>query len=113
MRLKTKILGLDAGGKPIIILNQIDADDLGIKSLGRVKLQSNKKELTAIVNITTRVVPHGFIGIYDEVKNFLNSHEFESITFGRFNFDDGGYVLSESTNMIIKTVENGKFVEVN
>jgi len=75
MRLKTKILGLEAGGKPIVVLNKDDADDLGIKSLGRVRLQYNKKELTAIVNVTKRVALRGAIGIYDEVKNFLDLKE--------------------------------------
>jgi len=75
MRLRTKILGLEAGGKPIVVLNKDDADDLGIDSLGRVSLQYNKKSLTAIVNVTTKVVLHGVIGVFDEVKNFLDLKE--------------------------------------
>lgn len=72
MKLRTKILGLEAGGKPIVVLNKEDSDDLGIRSQSRVRLQYNKKELTAIVNTTTRVVPKGYIGIFEEVKNSLN-----------------------------------------
>lgn len=75
MKLRVKILGLEAGGKPIIILNKEDADEVGIRSLGRVRLQFNKKELTAIVNITTKVVSKGNIGVYDEVKSSLGLEE--------------------------------------
>jgi len=72
MKLKVKFLGLEAGGKLIVILNQEDAEDLGIRSLGRVRLCSSQKELTAILNITTRVVPKGHVGIYEEVRNSLD-----------------------------------------
>jgi len=75
MRLKTKILGIDAGGKPIVVLNKDDADELGIRSLGRVRLQCNKKELTCIVNLTTKIVERGKIGVYEEVRDSLDLKE--------------------------------------
>lgn len=75
MKLKTKILGLEAGGKPIVILNKLDADDLGIRSLDRVRLQSNGKELTAIVNITKSLQLKGMIGVYSEVITSLGLKE--------------------------------------
>jgi AMP phosphorylase len=79
VRLKVKILGLEAGGKPIVILNSYDADDLGIKSLSRVRLVVDKNELTCIVNVTTKVVPKGYIGVYEEVKNSLNLKEHSDV----------------------------------
>lgn len=75
MKLKVKILGLEAGGKPIVIINHEDAEDFGIQSLGRVNLQTNKKSLTTIVNITTKIVPKGWIGVYEEVRNPLRLKE--------------------------------------
>jgi AMP phosphorylase len=39
----------------------------------------NRKEITAIVNITTRVVPRGHIGVYEEVKNSLELRENEYV----------------------------------
>jgi AMP phosphorylase len=75
MKLRAKLLGLEAGGKPIVILNHEDAEDLGIKSLGRVKLASKNKKLTAIVNLTTRVVSKGHAGIYNEVRSSLDLKE--------------------------------------
>lgn len=75
MRLKTKFLGLETGGKPIVILNKEDADEIGIRSLGRVKVQQSKNQLTAIVNTATRVIGKGYIGISEEVKISLNLKE--------------------------------------
>jgi len=75
MKLKTKILGIEAGGKAIVILHEEDAEDLGIMSLARVRLQANGKELTGIVNVTTKAVSKGFIGVYEEVRSSLNVEE--------------------------------------
>jgi len=75
LNLKVKFLGLETGGKPIVILNKEDADDLGIRSLGRVRVQQGKKQLTAIVNTTTRVIGKTHIGVSDEVKKSLNLQE--------------------------------------
>lgn len=71
LKLKAKILGLEAGGKPIVILHHDDAADLGVRSLSRVKLRYRGNEATAIVNTTTRVIGHGNIGISEEVKDIL------------------------------------------
>jgi AMP phosphorylase len=79
MKLKAKFLGLEAGGKPIIVLNKEDSDELGITSLARVKLAYKGKELTAIANITTKIVNEGEIGVYEEVREKLNVKENEDI----------------------------------
>jgi len=71
MKLRAKVIGLEAGGKSIVILHHDDASDLGARSLSRVKVQYRGNEITAIVNTTTRVVGHGNIGISEEVKNAL------------------------------------------
>ena len=75
MRLKTKFLGLETGGKPIVFLNKEDADDLGVRSLGRVRVQQNKSHLTAIVNTTTKMIGKNYIGVSEEVKNCLKLKE--------------------------------------
>ena len=71
MQLKAKILKIDAGGKNIVILNKEDAEELGIKSLARIKLNFGGKRITAIVNVSEKIVKKGWIGIYDEVKKCL------------------------------------------
>jgi AMP phosphorylase len=75
MKLKIKFLDVEAGGKPIVVLNKEDAEELGVKSLGRVFLQFDKRQFIAIVNIATRIIPKGTIGVYEEVRNSLNLKE--------------------------------------
>lgn len=74
MKLRVKIVGLEVGGKPIVILHKEDAEDLGIRSQGRIVVKASK-ELTAITNITTRLVSKGVIGVSEEVKDMLNLKE--------------------------------------
>lgn len=75
MELRTKFLGLEAGGKSVVVLNKEDAEDLGVSSLGRVRLKFGEKELTAIVNTTTKLISEGEIGVYEEVRNSLSLKE--------------------------------------
>ena len=75
MNLKVKTLGLEAGGKFIVVLNREDAEDLSVSSLERVRIRSRDNEVIAIVNITTRLIEKGTVGIYEEVKNSLNLKE--------------------------------------
>ncbi|MGQ9543268.1 MAG: AMP phosphorylase [Candidatus Bathyarchaeia archaeon] len=66
--MKVKLTHLDAGGKLIVIINEEDAEELGVRSLGRVKLWRGSREVTAIVNTTTRMVHRGYVGVYMEVQ---------------------------------------------
>ena len=75
MKLKARFLELEAGGKSIVVLNKEDAEDLGVSSLGRVRVKINRRVVTAIVNTTTKFVSAGGIGVYDEVKKSLNLTE--------------------------------------
>ena len=75
MRLRVKFLGLDAGGKPIVVMNKEDAEELGIRGMARVSLKTDKKQLTGIVNITTKIVNKGMLGISEEVKTILSLKE--------------------------------------
>jgi AMP phosphorylase len=71
MKLKAMLIHLDAGGKWVAILNTDDAEELGVRSLGRIRLRKHDRELTAIVNTTSKIVPKGSIGIYDETRSYL------------------------------------------
>jgi len=70
MKLRTAVLGVESGGRPIVFLNKADAEDIGISASGRVVLRS-KRPITAIVNVVTTSVKKGHIGISDEVKDAL------------------------------------------
>jgi AMP phosphorylase len=67
MRLKVDILGVESGGRPIVFLNRTDAEEIGISASGRVVLKT-KKPITAIVNISTKSVKKGHIGISEETR---------------------------------------------
>jgi len=75
MKLKVKFLHMEAGGKPIVVLNKDDAEELGIRSLGRVQLQHKGKKLLAIVNTTREAVSKGSIGVFEEVVRALKLKE--------------------------------------
>jgi AMP phosphorylase len=75
MILKTNILGLEAGGKSVVVLNKEDADDLSITSQDRIRIEFCGREVIAIVNTAIRLIEKGNIGVYEEVKNNLNLME--------------------------------------
>jgi len=71
MEMKVRILDLDAGGKTIVVLNEQDARDLGVYSLDRVIITTEKDSLTAVVNTSDRFIPQGQIAVFDEVREGL------------------------------------------
>jgi AMP phosphorylase len=72
MRLVARPINLEAGGKYIVILNKEDADFLGLHALDRVSLRCKEKELTAIVDITTRFTMKGEMITNDDVTRFFD-----------------------------------------
>jgi AMP phosphorylase len=75
---KIKLLRIEAGGKPIAIMDDDDAKALGIHPLERVDIYRGDVHALAIVNIAKRF-PRGFIGVYDEVLKDLDFREGESV----------------------------------
>jgi len=122
MKMKAKLIHLEAGGKWIAILNTDDADELGVRSLGRIRLRKGKHELIAIVNTTTRIVPKGFVGIYDEAQSRLQLQEGDeveiepssppnSLSYIR-NRLRGRKLSREETYEIVKDLVSGALSEV-
>ncbi|MCD6088765.1 AMP phosphorylase [Candidatus Bathyarchaeota archaeon] len=79
MKLKAKILGLEAGGKLVALLNKEDAEDLGVSSLERVRIARGSREAIAIVNTATKLIERGTIGIYEEVRAALGVEAEEEV----------------------------------
>jgi AMP phosphorylase len=75
LKLRAKLFEMEAGGKPVVVLNQEDVEELGVRSLGRVSLRYGKRELTALVNTTRRALQRGEIGLYVEVWRFMKCPE--------------------------------------
>ncbi|WP_316504957.1 AMP phosphorylase [Nitrosopumilus sp.] len=69
MQLKVKILNIDSGGKPVVFLNDKDADELNITASERVIVQA-KKKITAIINIS-QTIEKGFLGATEEIRKLL------------------------------------------
>lgn len=72
MQFKVDILYIDSGGKPIVFLDKTNADEVGVGASGRVKISSKRKEITAIVNISTTSVKPNTVGINEEVRKKLS-----------------------------------------
>ncbi len=68
MKLRVRTLDLDAAGKTIIIMNELDALDLGLHPLDRASIDD---KLTAIINTSSKFVKRGEVIVYEEVKDIL------------------------------------------
>jgi AMP phosphorylase len=79
LNMNVRILDLDAGGKTIAVLNNRDAEELGVHSLDRVIITSEKDSLTAVVNTSEKSVPPGVIAVFDEVTEELNLRAGQSV----------------------------------
>ncbi|MFA4820125.1 MAG: AMP phosphorylase [Candidatus Aenigmatarchaeota archaeon] len=72
MKMKIKIMNLDAGGKSIGIINQKDAMALGVHPLDRIVIQKGKRKATVTVDTAKSFVKQGTIVVYNEVKALMN-----------------------------------------
>ncbi len=74
MKAKVRLHEIETG-KPIIVLNEEDMEELGIHLSDRVRLSSNGKNATAIVDATTTFVKQGEIAIFEDVKKTLDVND--------------------------------------
>ncbi len=70
MNLQTRILDIEIG-KYEVILNRLDADEMGIRAGDRVKVR-NIDSVTALVETSESMFQKGVIGVYKDVKQKLN-----------------------------------------
>ena len=122
MKFKVKLLNLESGGKPMVTLSHYDSQELGISSSGRIRIQSNGKTITAIVNVVTKTVPKGIIGVYDEVKYVLSLKETSIVEVDVAEFPKslqyvknrlkGRQLTDEEIFEIVKDVVEGNLSEI-
>jgi len=74
MKLKARLYPIEAN-RPIVVMNEEDARDLGVFVSGRVKISYKDRGVTAIVDTTTSFVKEGEIGIFEDVRKLLNVSE--------------------------------------
>lgn len=127
MKLLTKLLGIESGGKPVITLSREDSEELHVRSGERIRLYFNDKEFRAIVNIMNSV-PKGTVGIYHEIVKIwrLLKHqivEVESTSFPeslqliqnklkgmKLNYDEVLKIVKDVTAGNLREAETAAFV---
>lgn len=70
MKLKAKLLDIQAGGKRIALLNEETASELGVHSSDRVRIIYGKTCVIAIANVANNF-PTDQIGLYAEISKLL------------------------------------------
>ncbi len=78
MKLKAKLLEIQAGGRRIAILDDETASFLGVHSSDRVKITYKQERLNAIVNIASNF-PRNYIGLYEEISRKLGIKSGENV----------------------------------
>ncbi|HLD39206.1 MAG TPA: hypothetical protein VJB05_02745, partial [archaeon] len=72
MKMKIKVMNLDAGGKSIGIINHKDAMTLGVHSLDKIVIKKGSKTATVTVDTSKNFIKAGMLIVYSEVKNLMN-----------------------------------------
>ena len=78
MKLRARLLNIQAGGRRIAILDDETASSLGVHSSDRVKITYKKEHLTAIVNIASNF-PRNCVGLYEEISKKLGIKTEEAV----------------------------------
>jgi AMP phosphorylase len=78
MEFRVKLLGIRAGGKQIIVIDNENASQLGIHSSDRVEITYKKQTIIAIANVATDF-PKKTLGIYEEVQDKLRAQDGEIV----------------------------------
>jgi len=120
MQLKAEILGIDSGGKPMVFLNTLDADEIGVTASERIRITSKANTITALVGIAT-TIKKGFVGINEEVLKILKlkQHAIVDIEVAPFpkslqfihNKLTGKRLLYDEIHEIVKDVVQGNLNE--
>ena len=78
MKLKARLLDIQAGGRRIAILDDETASLLGVHSSDRVKITYKNEDLIAIVNIASNF-PRNYVGLYEEISRKLGIETGETL----------------------------------
>ncbi len=70
MKLRARLLNIQAGGQNIAMLGETDASSLGVHSSDRVKISYEDKYVVAIVNVAVNF-PRSSVGLYEETSRKL------------------------------------------
>ncbi|MCR4336165.1 MAG: AMP phosphorylase [archaeon] len=121
--LKVKTIDI-LSGKLIVVLNEIDANELGVLPLERVELTNpkNKKSVNAVLDITDTMIGENEIGIFKDVHELLGTKDGnfvqvrpsgkpKSIEFIKKKMD--GFKLNqEQLQQIVNDIASNKLSEI-
>jgi len=73
MKLRVKDIDISSGGPLVAVVNREDASMLDLHVMDRIKIRKGRKIETVVVDIaqSSKVVPQGRIGVFEEVINSL------------------------------------------
>lgn len=107
----------------VVVLNEADADDLGVNPLDRVQITDGDRETTGIVDITEELVPPGTMGVTDRLEGLNDgvsvelAKEPQSVEYIRKKLDDEELTRDELAAIIddinanrLNDVEMGAYV---
>ncbi|MDO8627909.1 MAG: molybdopterin dinucleotide binding domain-containing protein, partial [Candidatus Diapherotrites archaeon] len=79
-KMKVKCLDITTG-KPVVLINEIDAKELGIHTLDRVEIFNKRtdKKIVAIVDITDSIVEENELGLYLDVCSKIECAKKDSV----------------------------------
>jgi AMP phosphorylase len=78
MKLKARILEIQAGGRSIAILDDETASFLGVHSSDRVRIAYGRQQVIAIANVASSF-PRNCVGLYEEISRKLGVKAGESV----------------------------------
>ncbi len=78
MKLKAKLLDIQAGGRRVAVLDDETASSLGVHCSDRIKINYNNECLIAIVN-TASNFPHNYVGLYEEISKKMRIKTGETV----------------------------------
>ena len=120
MKLKVKELGISTGGSLIVIINQHDAEKLGLHETDRIKIEKGRKLETVVIDIASnsKLIGKGEIGLFEEVRESLkvkNKNIVEislakkplALDFIRKKLD-GGKLTKKEIDQIVWDISNNK-----
>jgi AMP phosphorylase len=128
MKLIARPIDLEVGGKNVVIMNKDDAESLGIRSLDRVRVTYREKELTAIVDETSKFTIKGELVANDDVTKFFDLRGGEHVEVSpekgllsvyyikqkicgvRLDYNKTKTIVKDIVNKKISTIELAAFV---
>jgi len=80
---KTKIMDIQEGENLVVLINEEDAWEHGITSMDKVSLIYDDKEFVFDVDLSSKFVQRGEVGIFDDIreKYDLKPNQLVTVTF--------------------------------